>query len=94
MDAYKGDIIYTAAPDSFTVLQNSFILVKDGIIHDICQVLDSDHKNITLHDYSGHLIIPCFIDMHLHSGQYMQKGLGMDKPLLQWLESYTFKEEA
>ncbi len=94
MDAYKGDIIYTVAPDSFTVLQNSFILVKDGIIHDICQVLDSDHKNITLHDYSGHLIIPSFIDMHLHSGQYMQKGLGMDKPLLQWLESYTFKEEA
>ena len=45
-------------------------------------------------DYSDNLIIPGFVDTHAHAPQYCNRGLGMDKELLPWLETYTFPEEA
>lgn len=38
-------------------------------------------------------IIPGLIDTHIHAVQYPNCGLGYDKPLLDWLESYTFPLE-
>lgn len=35
-----------------------------------------------------------FADMHLHAPQYPMLGMGMDLPLLDWLNTYTFKTEA
>lgn len=32
--------------------------------------------------------------MHLHAPQYPMLGMGMDLPLLDWLNTYTFKTEA
>ena len=37
---------------------------------------------------------PGFVDTHAHAPQYCNRGLGMDKELLPWLETYTFPEEA
>ena len=45
-------------------------------------------------DYGDNLIIPGFVDTHAHAPQYCNRGLGMDKELLPWLETYTFPEEA
>ena len=41
-------------------------------------------------DYGDNLIIPGFVDTHAHAPQYCNRGLGMDKELLPWLETYTF----
>ncbi|MFR6692608.1 MAG: hypothetical protein ACLUS6_00555 [Dysosmobacter sp.] len=30
-----------------------------------------------------------FADMHLHAPQYPMLGMGMDLPLLDWLNTYT-----
>ena len=35
-----------------------------------------------------------FADMHLHAPQYPMLGMGMDLPLLDWLNTYTFRTEA
>ena len=35
-----------------------------------------------------------FADMHLHAPQYPMLGMGMDLPLLDWLNTYTFPTEA
>ena len=38
--------------------------------------------------------MPSFVDMHLHAPQYPMLGMGMDLPLIDWLNTYTFKTEA
>lgn len=38
-------------------------------------------------------LLPGFIDTHIHAPQYPNIGLGLDKPLLQWLDTYTFPTE-
>ena len=35
-----------------------------------------------------------FIDCHIHAPQYSYTGNGLDLPLMQWLETYTFPAEA
>ena len=45
-------------------------------------------------DCRGKLILPGFVDAHCHAPQYMFTGTGMDLPLLQWLEKYTFPCES
>lgn len=38
-------------------------------------------------------IIPGLIDTHIHAPQYPNAGLGYDKQLLDWLNTYTFPLE-
>jgi guanine deaminase len=42
---------------------------------------------------SSHFIIPGFVDTHTHAPQYGFSGTGLDLPLLEWLEKYTFPFE-
>lgn len=39
------------------------------------------------------MIIPSFVDLHFHVPQFPNRGLGLDKELLPWLEKYIFPEE-
>lgn len=39
-------------------------------------------------------MLPGFIDCHIHASQVPNLGLGLDKPLLEWLDSYTFPLES
>ena len=50
-------------------------------------------EGATSHDYGDHLILPGFVDAHVH---YPQIGViaSFGAQLLQWLETYTFPEEA
>ena len=38
-------------------------------------------------------LIPGFVDTHIHAPQYPNTGLGLDKPLMDWLNAYTFPME-
>ena len=40
------------------------------------------------------LILQSFADLHLHAPQYPMLGMGMDLPLLDWLNAYAFPTEA
>ncbi|KAJ1653663.1 hypothetical protein IWQ61_006259 [Dispira simplex] len=42
----------------------------------------------------GQFLLPGFIDTHVHASQFANMGLGYDMPLLDWLNTYTFPEEA
>lgn len=89
----KGDIIFTPEKNTFEVYENSYIIVEKGKVIGIHKNLDKKYSEYRFEDYSGKLIIPGFVDLHLHAPQYPNKGLGMDKELLPWLETYTFPEE-
>lgn len=38
--------------------------------------------------------MPGLIDCHIHAPQMPNIGLGLDKPLLEWLDTYTFPLES
>ncbi len=89
-----GDIVFTSQMDGFDIYEDSYILVEDGIVVKITKNLEESDKGYELVDYTGKLIIPGFSDIHLHAPQYPNRGLGMDKELIPWLNTYTFPEEA
>ncbi|WWC62929.1 uncharacterized protein I303_105527 [Kwoniella dejecticola CBS 10117] len=38
-------------------------------------------------------LLPVFTDLHIHAAQYLFCGLGLDLPLIEWLERYAYKAE-
>ncbi|XP_052119981.1 guanine deaminase [Frankliniella occidentalis] len=42
----------------------------------------------------GQMLLPGFVDAHVHAPQFPNAGLGYDKTLLDWLQTYTFPLEA
>lgn len=90
---FKGNIIFTSSKDGFEIHDNSYIMVEGGKVVKISKTLEESYKNATIKDFGENLIIPGFVDIHLHAPQYSNRGLGMDDELIPWLNNYTFPEE-
>jgi len=91
---YKGHIIFTESPEKFNIVENGFIIVENGKVKKVVSEIPEEYKNIPVSDFGNKMIIPGFVDLHLHAPQFPNVGLGLDKELLPWLEEYTFPEEA
>lgn len=89
----KGHIIFTEDKLSFSVHENSYLVISDKKVVGIYKQLEEKYKDIKVTDYEDAIIIPSFIDLHIHAPQYMQIGLGLDLGLIDWLSKYTFKNE-
>lgn len=89
--AIKGDIIFTKNINQFEIIEDGYLVIKDDKIERVCKELD---ENIDIIDYTNHIIIPGFVDVHMHAPQINNIGLGADRQLLDWLNTYTFKEES
>ena len=50
--------------------------------------------NIHIVSLGSQFICPGFIDAHAHAPQHAFTGTGMDLPLLEWLQRYTFPHES
>jgi len=94
MKLYKGNIIYTKDKDSFEIINDGYLLEDQGRVLDLGLDLRDKYKDVDLIDYSNHLLLPGFVDLHFHAVQYGNLGIGLDEELLDWLNLYTFKEEA
>jgi len=90
----KGDIVYTKTSDSFNIVKNGYIVVHGNCVEGVYDKLPKEYKDIKIKDYVDNLIIPGFVDLHTHAPQFAIKGIGYDKELIPWLETYTFPEEA
>lgn len=53
-----------------------------------------ERQGVPAEDFGEALVIPGLNDLHTHAPQYAFRGTGMDLELLDWLEKYTFPEEA
>lgn len=77
------------------------------ILYTLLQIINVGHKNqlelwkdkswehlpvTSLTD--SQFLLPGFVDCHIHAPQMPNIGLGLDKPLLEWLNEYTFPMEA
>jgi guanine deaminase len=90
------------------ILDDAIIVIaNDGIILEVADlseevdlgrgyaILDKyglDQKNV-LNLRKTDVLIPGFIDVHLHAPQYSYTGTATDKPLMEWLNHYTFPAE-
>ncbi|GAA0099500.1 amidohydrolase family protein [Paraclostridium bifermentans] len=90
---YKGNILFTKIKDKFEIIENGFIIVKNGKILDLYKNLPSEYQNFEVIDFSDNLIIPGMNDLHCHASQFRNLGMAMDKELIPWLDNYTFPEE-
>ena len=90
----KGDICYSEGQQSLICKENAFLHVKDGLCLGVYDQLPQELASMELKDYSGDLILPGMVDLHLHAPQYGFRGTKMDLELLDWLNVNTFPEEA
>lgn len=89
-----GDILYARDARELNVFEDSYLVVQDGRVEGIYEKLPEKFVGLELKDYKRGLIIPAFTDLHIHASQFVQRGIGMDKLLFDWLNDYTFPQEA
>ncbi|XP_065372243.1 guanine deaminase [Calliphora vicina] len=100
---FVGQIIHTKSLKEFVLYTNGFVAVdKNGKIAGVGENYNLWFSNkpdyppnaevITLN--KEQFLMPGLIDCHIHAPQVAQIGLGLDMPLMEWLNTYTFPLEA
>ena len=89
----KGNFLYTPSRHELTIHENQYAHIENGVVTGFMTDLPETTGPETVVDYSQDIIIPAFVDLHIHAPQYINRGLGFDEELLPWLEHYTFPAE-
>lgn len=99
IQGYRGEVLYfTQNPSTHS---NAYHYFKDGVLYvKEGQIVDSgnysslknQYKDAHLVDYTGKLIVPGFVDTHVHYPQTEMIAAYGDQ-LLEWLNNYTFPTE-
>ena len=90
----RGQICQSASPDRLECVENGFVPVVNGKARGVYRELPEPFEGLPVTDFGDRLVIPGMSDLHLHASQFAFRGLGMDMELLDWLNTYTFPEEA
>lgn len=90
----RGNLCYSEDPNHIRIVPNGWLVCVDGRCAGVFETLPERFAALPLVDYGDRLIIPGITDLHLHAPQFAFRGLGMDMELLDWLNAYTFPEEA
>ncbi|WP_035572745.1 guanine deaminase [Halomonas halocynthiae] len=91
-DPGEGD---TPAPSSINHYLDGALFIENGCVKDIGhyqEVVKHAPANIQHVDYRGKLLMPGFIDPHIHYAQ-LDIMASYGRQLLDWLNEYTFPEE-
>ncbi|MET0961865.1 MAG: guanine deaminase [Noviherbaspirillum sp.] len=100
VQAYRGSVLHFSddpafAGDAFDWHEDGLLVVDGGHVlaaGDHAQLLASLPPGAVVHDLRGKLIVPGFIDTHIHYPQ--SDMIASPAPgLLPWLETYTFPTE-
>ena len=90
----RGNIVYSKDRNELAAHSDSYIAVEDGRVEGIYERLPEKFEGTPVKDFGDNVIIPAFSDLHVHAPQFPQRGLGMDLLLADWLNTYTFPQEA
>ena len=90
----RGNILHAPRLGQLEALPGGCLAVEDGVIRGVFSRLPQEYAHCPVEDYGDRLILQSFADMHLHAPQYPMMAAGMDLPLLEWLQTYTFPMEA
>ena len=100
VQAYRASLLHFHAdpafsPDAHAWHQDGLLIVADGKVQaagDYAQLIATVPSDCDVLDYRGKLIVPGFIDTHVHFPQ--TEMIASPAPgLLPWLETYTFPTE-
>lgn len=89
-----GTIIHSKNAQELEILENTLLTVREGKVLSIEQKSLHEISKDTIVLKKGSFLIPGFVDTHIHAPQFLNNGSGIDLPLLEWLEKYTFPVEA
>ena len=90
----KGTILSAPALGRLDVTEGGYLIAEDGVITGVFPALPERYAGAPVEDFGGALILQAPADLHLHAPQYPMMGMGMDLPLLDWLNTYAFPTEA
>ncbi|XP_030759495.1 guanine deaminase isoform X2 [Sitophilus oryzae] len=97
---FIGKIVNSLSGLKVEVFERGYVTVRGRQIIDIgnladkCECLDKKFGNVErIQLKNSQILIPGFVDTHIHAPQYPNCGLGYDKTLLDWLDAYTYKLE-
>lgn len=96
---YRASILHfpstTKNPDSeYIYYSDGYMVTRNGLIEktgDYCE-LPQEYKDLGCHDFTGKLLVPGFIDSHVHFPQ-TEMIASYGEQLLEWLQNYTFPTE-
>lgn len=100
MQAYRASVLHFHAdpaftPDAYSFHEDGLLVIDGGKVHaagDYATLAPALPEGTVVTDYRGKLIVPGFIDAHLHFPQ--TDMIASPAPgLLPWLETYTFPTE-
>lgn len=99
----KGSGFTSENPNKIQYLNHVLLVINDGYIERIVSQDDDDYndlinvgqtQNVLEELAENKYILPGFIDTHVHAPQWPNAGLGLDLPLQDWLNTYTFPLES
>ena len=92
-----GNILYSISPNRVEEFKNQYLVIKDDLVFGIYRNISDipeELRGLPVENFKDKLIIPGFVDLHLHAPQFPLAGFQMDLELLDWLNSYVFPEES
>jgi guanine deaminase len=102
LKVYRGELLHfladpakVALEESYQYLEDGLMILKDGLIEkigDAKKLLPTLDTSIEVTHYENGLIMPGFIDTHVHYPQ-TEMIASYGEQLLEWLENYTFPFE-
>ena len=90
----KGTVVWAPEPVRLEVSEASYLVADGAAVRGVYRELPAELVGEPVEDWGDALIVPAFVDAHVHAPQYLNAGIGMDEELLPWLERRTFPLEA
>nr|XP_045585052.1 guanine deaminase-like isoform X1 [Procambarus clarkii] len=102
MKVFVGSVVHATKEEPMVILPHTALGVRDSKI----QFVESSNNLEQLKvDYgftdacitylnSSQFLMPGLVDTHIHAPQFVNNGVKLDLPLLDWLKMYTFPTEA
>lgn len=92
--ALKGDVCFSKSSSELRTIKGGYVVCKDGVSAGCFESLPAEFCDVPVRDCGGSLLIPGLVDLHTHAPQFICRALGLDRELLEWLESTAFPQEA
>jgi guanine deaminase len=90
-----AELPHARVQEAYSFFEDGLLVVEDGLVVDVGEyaVHATGLGDTPVTDYRGRLIVPGFIDTHVH---YPQTGIigSYGEELLSWLSTYTYPTEA
>lgn len=98
----NANLIHSLDLNKLQILENKTILINQdtGVIEKICDNIEEIRDQFSLKNEKyyqlkpNQFLMPGLVDTHCHAPQFFFTGTGLDLPLLEWLNKYTFPCES